>query len=55
MFSKFLGNYMFSKNWNLYCFYNVVQTTVHAIASYDGVASILGSARFLELLRSKAK
>ena len=55
MFFKFLGNYMFSKNWNLYFFYKVVQATVHGITSYDGAASILGSARFLELRRSEAK
>ena len=46
---------MFTKNWNLYFFYKVVQATVYAIASYDGAASILGSARVLRTPTKRSK
>ena len=55
MFFKFLRNHMFTKNWSLYFFYKVVQATVYAIASYDGAASILGSARVLRTPTKRSK
>ena len=55
IFFQIMENINLSKRWCRLWFHKVVQATVHAMASYDGPASILGSERVLELRRSEAK